>query len=269
MISALSKGFAIDQLTSTSVRLELMFQQKIVAVGTGFLWKEGSSTSLVTAWHNVTGTHPETGKALSPTGVRPDAFRAHFVPTNMKQPVVSVGELYGTDGNALFRTHLTYGKLVDVVAISIDPPLSTTSLCCPINLLPEEPIHLQIGGNAFVIGFPKGLSASGLPIWKSGTLASEPALVEASKAKTSYLLDAATREGMSGAPAILLADGSYQDQQGNFIMGAGRVHRFLGLYSGRVSSSDQMEAQLGMIWPARLVREVVIQGIPDDFTLHG
>lgn len=261
--------FEIDPLSGAAVRLEMLFQDRVVAVGSGFVWNEAGRASIVTAWHNVTGTHPETGQPLSPTAVRPDAYRAHLIPKHTGAPQSISGRLYGDDEVALFRSHNVYANRVDVVALDFKTSALSETMCQPINLIPDHRIVLRVGAGAFIIGFPRGLSMHGLPIWKRGTIASEPTFSDVPRERGHYLIDAATREGMSGAAAILLSEGGYQDEDGSAMMGHGRWHRFLGLYSGRVASTDQMEAQIGMIWPARLVREVAISGIPDEFTLYG
>jgi hypothetical protein len=225
---------------------------------------------LVTAWHNVTGTDPETGQPLSDNAVRPDALRAYFSTSEMGKRLVREIPLYASDEAARFRTHLSFGRHVDVVAIDIERiPPSPGVLCTSVNDLPEDPIAARIGTSAFVVGFPRGLSASGLPIWKRGTIATEPGLVDTQSGNESYLLDAATREGMSGAPAFLFTDSGFEDERGNFQLGRGRASKFLGLYSGRIASEDQLDAELGIVWPVRLIREVVEKGIADDFTLYG
>lgn len=262
--------FLIDPLSGTSVRLEMLSQGQEIAVGSGFLWDEAGRTSLVTAWHNVTGTHPETGQTLTAGGARPDTLRASFSSRPTGQRLVRDIALYGDDGSARFRTHLTFGRLVNVVAIDIENvPSSPGVLCTSVNDLPEDPIAHRIGASAFVIGFPRGLSASGLPIWKRGTIASEPSLVDTQSGKESYLLDTPARDGMSGAPTFLFTDSGFEDERGHFQVGRGRASKFLGLYAGRIASQDQLDAQLGLVWPARLIREVVEKGIADDFTLLG
>jgi len=63
---------------------------------------------------------------------------------------------------------------------------------------------LRVGHELFVLGFPEGISASDLPIWKRATIASEPnATVDGLPI---LLVDTATRRGMSGGPAIARAN---------------------------------------------------------------
>ena len=47
----------LHPLTSAVVRVELMFNDLIVAVGSGFVWDNDNSLSLVTAWHNLMVSH--------------------------------------------------------------------------------------------------------------------------------------------------------------------------------------------------------------------
>lgn len=43
----------------------------------------------------------------------------------------------------------------------------------------------------------------------------------------------------------------------------------LGVYGGRLNSSDQFEAQIGHVWPITLVNEIIDNGVPDIFRLNG
>ena len=47
------------------VLLEMFRGERLLATGTGVLYRSGSDTFIVTAWHNVTGRHSETLEPLS------------------------------------------------------------------------------------------------------------------------------------------------------------------------------------------------------------
>jgi hypothetical protein len=46
-------------------------------------------------------------------------------------------------------------------------------------------------------------------------------------------------------------------------MGAGTATRLVGIYSGRLATTDPLDAQLGMVWPISLVAEIVAGHKPD------
>jgi len=44
---------------------------------------------------------------------------------------------------------------------------------------------------------------------------------------------------------------------GNVSLGTGTATKFIGVYSGRLATTDPLDAQLGLTWPAQLVTEIV------------
>jgi hypothetical protein len=113
-----------------------------------------------------------------------------------------------------------------------------------------------------VLGYPFGSPPPGLPVWKRGSIASEPEL--APIGPRYFLIDSASRPGMSGAPVILRSWGAHVKENDAVSMIAGAVTRFVGVYSGRLHTKDLLEAQLGMVWPARLISEIVAGAHVDD-----
>src|SRR3546814_4640285 len=60
------KRIDIDPHSGVAVRLTMMLDDLVLATGSGFLWKKGETLGVVTAWHCLTGTHPETRQSLNP-----------------------------------------------------------------------------------------------------------------------------------------------------------------------------------------------------------
>ena len=56
---------------------------------------------------------------------------------------------------------------------------------------------------------------------------------------------------MSGSPVILRRR-----------FGTGPNTTFVGVYSGRIGAKDELEAQLGIVWRADLVEQIVAKGRP-------
>jgi hypothetical protein len=67
------------------------------------------------------------------------------------------------DGNPLWLEH-PMRKGIDVVAIAL-PPLPG-AYPHPINLMPTSPMAIAVGADAFIIGYPFGISTGPFPIWK-------------------------------------------------------------------------------------------------------
>jgi len=79
-----------------------------------------------------------------------------------------------------------------------------------------------------------------------------------------FLVDTATREGMSGSPVILRSFGRYSTKTNAGVvagqvlsqMGGGVYSQFVGVYSGR-HIGQAAEAQRGIIWKDSLIREII------------
>ena len=72
-----------------------------------------------------------------------------------------------------------------------------------------------------------------------------------------YLVDTASRPGMSGAPVIL------QNWTNDFVEGSIRAindkpaTNLIGVYSGRLSTKDPSDAQIGMVWHESYIRDII------------
>jgi len=140
---------------------------------------------------------------------------------------------------------------VDVAVLPIEP--DERFIAAPKNDLENAPpIDFEpiIGKEVFVLGYPFGQLAirlSPLPIWKRASIATELAyLVEE---LPMFLVDTATRMGMSGSPVV-------------FILG--EFQQFLGVYSGRIGAEDLGDVQLGRFWRSNLVPQIINEGVPGD-----
>jgi hypothetical protein len=115
--------------------------------------------------------------------------------------------------------------------------------------------------DVFVLGYPLGKGFSALPVWKRGSIASEPAII--ADQQRFVLIDSASRPGMSGSPVIRRSWGIHTMTNGGHIGGVGHATRFVGVYAGRVGPDDQ-DVQLGLMWPAKFVEEIIAGGVRDD-----
>jgi hypothetical protein len=67
---------------------------------------------------------------------------------------------------------------------------------------------------------------------------------------------------MSGSPVVRRQYGQYQTEDGEFVVIIGAATKFLGVYSGRIGADDELKAQLGMVWKASVIEEIVSSGVP-------
>jgi len=247
-------------------------EETAAASATGFLWAEDDKWYLITNHHVVTGWHPETGRAISPTAFSPThlAFQIYLEmnsgPHGSRLQTSKAFRLeLAKDGEPVWFQHPILGDKVDVVAIPLfDPPNeeeleklgAIAVLSVPVNRHPGwVTFKPAVADDAYVLGFPKGMSGGPFAIWKRASIASEPDIDLDGLPK--LLIDTATRSGMSGAPVVAFRRG--------FTSPTGKIEdallgdclAFLGVYSGRIGD-DTLGLQLGIVWKASTVEEIVV-----------
>lgn len=252
-----------DQLSLTTHHLHLCFSQTdaVLSSGTGFIYEYQDAYYLITNWHNVSGRNPLTGECLSETLAVPDIistlFRSKEQPANCQKENLL---LYRDNqmANPAWYEHPTYGKSVDIVALPIPLSISNQYKLFPINSIAFDTKYKEeVADDAFVIGYPfSDTTYLQLPIWKRASIASEPDVNIDQLPK--ILIDTATRSGLSGSPVIMQRvgihgmTGSIPTDDVEF----GRIRSFLGIYSGRIGK-DEFKAQLGIVWKARAITEII------------
>jgi hypothetical protein len=142
------------------------------------------------------------------------------------------------------------GRTVDVVFLPLTD-LSDVDLY-PVNLeLRKIPIQLTPAGTISIVGFPFGHSqTAGLPIWKTGTIASDPE-IDYDKSPQ-ILVDCTGRPGMSGSPVYARRNGMYQSENGNMMMVGGNTDRFVGIYAGSIDQASE----IGRVWKASAIMAI-------------
>jgi len=260
----------IDGYTYAAVPLWLRFGETPLGHATGFLWRTEAGFHLITNWHVVSGRHPETLRPLDRrTGGVPDRL-SFWKRTLMGKLQEITVDLY-SDDEPTWLIHPQQRRKVDIVAIPIDPirnPYRST----PLNDLSDNRlIRTTVGSSLFILGHPFTPSSSGadrFAIWKSATIASEPELTPVMK--RFILVDSASRPGMSGSPVIQRVLGLAEVDRPDLGEDATEMQHFtipqtklIGVYSGRLHTNSEIDAQLGMVWPISFVREVVTAGSRD------
>ncbi|WP_297364798.1 hypothetical protein [Acidiferrobacter sp.] len=123
---------------------------------------------------------------------------------------------------------------------------------------------LTVSDDLFILGYPQGIADwHGSPLWKRATVASAPHL--GWNRQKQFLVDCASREGMSGAPAVSYYKNGRVQIGGMTYVGARPATIFHGIYVGRVGRVSEFEAQIGTIWQRSIVDEIIEGGV---FGLH-
>lgn len=282
-------------ISNSIVHLTMRFNSTVLAIGTGVLYEKDDQHYIVTAWHNVTGRHPETMRCLSENGGIPNNILATMAQTvRTAQSAVTVRlsiELPLQDEDkALFYIHPSNWPRVDVVAIPFDPEapqiaeayVSTgetrrfqtqlssrnasgvTTSIWPIQkyLLPDADIAQQWLENVgeteelFIPGYPHNVhDYYAQPVWKRATIASSVQLGWNQERK--FLIDCASKSGMSGSPVF------YYNSNG-VVRIKGMTHYFqqdaailAGVYVGRLGVTKEADPQIGTVWHRSVIDEII------------
>lgn len=282
------------------VFLEMFRQEASLATGTGVLYRKGSATFIVTAWHNVTGRHSETLQPLN--GGFPDRVTAHIAKTLftsdgrdsgiIRQPI----DLLLEDAEQThYFVHPQGFPRVDVVVIPISPDevyssrvhLSDGRATTMNQALRHVPTtvglggrieciqdfvgasaqfnidfanHLSVTDDVFVVGYPKGLTDQTL----------QPIWKRATVAtdprigwqgQRKFLVDCASRQGLSGAPILSYNKTGRMQVGGTTYIGSGPATMLHGIYVSRLGGGREFEAQIGTVWSRAVIEEIIEAGI--------
>jgi hypothetical protein len=283
------------------VHLTMRRGLQVLAVGSGMLYRRNDATFIVTAWHNVTGRHPDTFKILHSKGGVPDNLIANIACRAYNeqgfQGILRRGFTIPLEDamQTFYFEHPQTWPRIDVVAIPIEPEKRYDSegvvgtgerivipaamreppaglgvgfdIACIQDFEPGSPLpegltvgnYLSLGSDLFILGYPKGIVDMNFqPLWKRATVASSPALGWERQKK--FLVDCASREGMSGAPAIThSSNGQLRAGTITILMGH-PVTLFHGIYTSRVGGGSEFEAQIGTIWSEEVIPEIIEAG---------
>jgi Trypsin-like peptidase domain len=199
----------LDPYSLTIVPIEQYANGNLLGSATGFVWKRGDKHYLITNWHVVTGKNTQSGEIMLP--VRPEKLRVYFntrIPDFWKVQR-DIG-LHNTEGKPTWYVHPHFEKKrIDLAAIPLNiAPENPDINLHPINALKSDvDLSVTIGVDVFILGYPFGYAPPGFPVWKRGSIASEPDLVHL--ADQYLLVDSASRPGMSGAPVIRRSWGTH------------------------------------------------------------
>jgi hypothetical protein len=132
----------------------------------------------------------------------------------------------------------------------------------PLNVLANARLRIEIGKEVFILGYPFKIEPPAYPVWKRGSIASEPQLA---RFTTDYMLaDTASRPGMSGAPVIRRSWTNHMVEPGFVALVDTPINKFIGVYSGRVPTDHPYEAQIGLVWADYLIDEIIAGNIRDE-----
>ncbi|MEN0652061.1 MULTISPECIES: S1 family peptidase [Hyphobacterium] len=193
----------LDQYTLTSVPLTLFCNGHEIGKATGFFYKSNGEVFLVSNWHVFSGRNCNDGQPHHTSSAIPDTI---------KFPICKKGEigrfidasinLYENE-RAVWFQHGELGQDCDVAVLRM---IGANSDEVEFYSLPVEDdqsnMMLRVSMDVFILGYPEGATHWGaMPVWKRESIASEPEFRLGGR--PFFLVDSATRPGMSGSPVIL------------------------------------------------------------------
>lgn len=272
----------LDDYSDVPMRIELIFKDRknykevSLGIATGFIYqlkKPPKKCFLISNWHVFSGRNVYTGQSLH-GGHIPNYIYVYLpskkgYPDRDERTEIPL-EDEDEDGLPLWIQH-EKGQFVDLAGIELDLPDKSSREMYPINnFFSNESMCLMIGLDTFILGYPLGITSNKhYPVWKRATLASEPNFDVHNK--KIILVDTASAPGMSGAPVILRSIQTYLDEKNEFVFDVGVHTKFIGVYSGRlqqgdlVTQSGTVETQIGILWKAELVVEMISSPVHGDY----
>lgn len=262
----------MHKLTLSTVRLEPQRgggqsgNPLMSGIASGFFWRCRGYVFLVTNWHVVTGVNADTRMVMSFVPERLEVFAKVKVDDTHFATSKFMVNLLDDENQPRWLCH-PKGNEIDCVVIPFRDSDEAQKYYALGEKSFEPRLEPGIGMECFIVGFPKGLRSVGsTPLWKRGSIASEPTLDH--EGKPLMLVDAATREGMSGAPVLLRYTGLFSPS-GEVTADSyfGITDRFIGIYSGRIEPKpliptvdgrvDEFGSQIGRVWKASVINEII------------
>lgn len=281
--------YVLDEWSLRAVPIEMKCCGHSIGSATGFFWRDGADTYLVTNWHVLSGRHPVTRRPRRPDCAVPDevlypryiksevqTLALGLVSASSEAALLSPERLNNEDGAPIWFQHPVHLSKIDVAALKVPAvELKETikghqETCVypaggvpPNELFPDKEEDTpqsqnwygprrDMGDDLFILGFPLGLRPTQhFPIWKRTLVATEMDLL-LDDGMPSFLVDTATREGMPGAPVIHVDRSEIDQRLGR--TWANRKISFLGIYSGRRIDEQGEASQLGVAMRFLLAR---------------
>jgi hypothetical protein len=244
-----------------------------VSQGTGFFfaheYAQGNALFLITNYHVLTGEPPGSSQPPIGNNIEFQLHRSADASADVKPIRLP---LFTTEQRPIWISPVKQPD-ADVAVLPI--PV-TTYQDCKINCMSPDwssrDLRVRPTSPITLIGYPYGFydSTNQLPIWKTGSVASEPDVDF--DGKPLFLVDVSAFPGMSGSPVLAISHGTFETEDGN--VSTGRMNRFLGIFASMKMREENRyleelphstnlgirareSLELGHVWKARLITETV------------
>jgi hypothetical protein len=265
----------IEHISMITTKIFLSKNDVTVSQGTGFYFTVANNLTpgaihyLVTNYHVLTGSSPNDNKMPIGDNI---IFNFHFDEVNTGHLKTIKFPLFTKKGDPVWISSKNFPD-ADIAIIPIIKDLYSD---CKVFSISEDwtksPIKIRPTSLVTLIGYPYNLSdeINALPIWKSGSIASEPD--KDFNGKPLLMIDISAFPGMSGSPVFAIANGAFESE--NRTIMAGNQRKFIGIYAsmqflqqkryieeiqnntnkGMILSES---LQLGYVWKERLIIDII------------
>jgi hypothetical protein len=250
-IYATAQNKTIMRLESIqSLYIETYKDNVLLGSATGFIIRSKTINYLVTNYHVVTNKNAWDNAWMNPrVPITPNRIKIFHNGKNLGDHIEKFENLISPNGDTLWYRSKIDGNIVDVIELPLKDTSNTTIY--PVNYLQNtDSLSVFPTDRVFMPGFALGLrSASGLAIWKSGFLASEPDLDQENK--PIIWVDDIPFPGMSGSPVYLIPDQViYKNGTVLQHMGGANQAFFLGVFS-----HGDSRGVYGALWKASFLNK--------------
>ncbi|WP_313065150.1 hypothetical protein [Achromobacter animicus] len=284
----------MSHVSNAVVHLTMRFQDNCLANGTGVLYRRGNEYFIVTAWHNLTGRHPDTlGLLDADTAGVPDNLLIHVAleVENFGSTRLPIKVPLFDEEHALFLVHRQNFPRVDVAVIPFDPTqpqmvdtqttagrlqgglvlntgtgehrqriVAIQDFMPPSDVCDEWLRSVEVTDELFIPGYPQNLhDYTGQPVWKRATVASSVQF--GWNKQPLFLVDTASKSGMSGSPVISYSPNGRINLGSTTYHHGGRTAIFGGIYTGRLGITTKEDPQVGTVWHPKVVDEIIDNGV--------
>ena len=273
-----------DPLNLSVCKLGLYLGDKLLSNATGFFYtitkdNKPEMVMLVTNWHVLAGRHRDNpAQPLHKSGAIPNRIRVNLpLMTSSGEAIVFQEKfigLYDGQNNANWYQHAQHRNKVDIGVINLRKEFADCRIIGVNESANAYDMAIRVGAEVFILGYPMGFTHFlEMPIWKRGSIASEP-IYELPENFGRIVVDATTRQGMSGAPVILRANTHYLSGSGDVVCRPNAA-RFIGVYASRPTfpitprpapeNEDYYEedrsAEVGYVYKSGFVDDIITKGI--------
>lgn len=257
----------VHPLSLSTVLIHLKSNGQPVSSGTGFFYADKRQRLFIaTNYHVVTGNAPGSGKA-------PQGDEIEFV-VKMKKGNPLTFRIALFEGNEpVWHQHPT-DRDADVVLIKLPGADYSGHDFVTISQQAKIPnVQIHPSSTVVLIGYPYGLHdlTNMLPIWKTGSIASEPDYDF--NGNKLFVVDVSAYRGMSGSPVFYVSHGGFVTKGGGYAIAAGMQAHFMGIFASMHNFIRELEVndpsgvngikvrheeslELGNVWKSSIIEEI-------------